>query len=91
MGLRQSVEEAAGRFDKRGGRVHVVPDKVVQQQLEQREEGAEGRQPELGQLGQVARVAQPRLQRALRRVLARLPTKFAQCVSPEPNSIRCKA
>ena len=72
LGLGQPQQEAPGRLDQRGGRVHVVPGKVVQQRLEHGEDAAEGRRAELGQLAQVARVAQPRLQRALRGVALRL-------------------
>ncbi len=72
LGLGQPQQEAPGGLDQRGGRVHVVPGKVVQQRLEHGEDAAEGRRAELGQLAQVARVAQPRLQRALRGVALRL-------------------
>ena len=70
--LGQAEQEAPGSLHQRSSRVHVVPAEVVQEALQQGEEGARMREPELGQLRQVARVAQARLQRALRRVPARL-------------------
>ena len=86
--LGQAEQEAPGSFHQRGGRVHVVPAEVVQQALQQGEEGARGRQPELGQLRQVARVAQPRLQRALRRVSARLRRRRAFSLEPAREALQ---